>query len=283
MKTQLCFFATLAWGLLAMAFALPCRADEPPVVDDAQGETKKLNEFIEKSVDWYEILPSTDAKTPLRPLPVSRWRNVARGQEGEAMMVIWCQNGRPEVVASIFPWAGMLHHEFGSLSRDAKLVARDKSAVVWSPNVPGIKFEDIPGATEPAETPAARLRQMKSLAERFRATMTGWKGDNSDREELRLLPRPLYRYDLKDSKETFPNLLDGALFGFVMGTDPEVVMVLEAVSRDGKSLWQYAFARATSGGLEARLDGKVVWVGEKYPANRGPTSPQLTLGRPLAE
>lgn len=283
MKTHLCLIACLAGGLLAIAISPVGRADDPPAVDDAQEETKKLNEFIEKSIDWYEILPSADAQTPLRPQPVVRWRNVARGQAGEAMMVIWCHHGRPEAMASIFPWEGRLHHEFGSLSRAAKLIARDKGAVVWSPNTPGINFEDIPDAPEPAETPAARLRQMKSLAERFRATMTGWKGDNSDREELRLLPRPLYRYDLKDSKEAHPNLQDGALLAFVMGTDPEVVMVLEAINRDGRSVWQYAFARATSGGLEARLDGKVVWVAEKYPANRNRNSPQVTLGRPLAE
>lgn len=278
---QLCLMAGVAWGLLAMTSAQFVHADDPPAVDDAQAETKKLNEFIEKSVDWYEILPSADSQTPLRPLPVLRWRNAARRQEGEAMMVIWCQQGRPEVMASIYPWEGQLYHEFGSLSRAAKLVARDKSAIVWSPNTTGIKFEDISDAPEPAELPAARLRQMKSLADRCRATMTGWNGDNSDREELRLLPRPIYRYDLKDSKEEHPNLKDGALFGFVMGTDPEVVLVLEAVSRESRSVWQYAFARATSGGLEAKLDGKLVWVAEKYPPTRGATNPQVTLGRPL--
>jgi hypothetical protein len=275
--------AMLAGGFLATTLSPNARADDPPAVDESQTETKRLNEFIEKSIDWYEILPSADSTAPLRPQPVLRWRNVARGQAGEAMMVIWCQHGRPEVLASIFPWEGMLYHEFGSLSRGAKLVARDKSAVLWTPNAPGVKFEDIPDAPEPAETAAARLRQIKALAERFKGTMTGWKGDNSDREELRLLPRPLYRYDLKDSKEADPNLVDGALFGFVMGTDPEIVMVLEAVKRDGRSQWQYAFARATSGGLEARLDGKVVWVAEKYPANLRPFSPQVTLGRPLAQ
>lgn len=281
MKTHLCLIAGLACGWFAIALAPIGRAEEPAATDDAQAETKKLNEFIEKSVDWYEILPSADAQTPLRSLPVLRWRNAARGQEGEAMMVIWCQHGRPEVLASIYPWEGQLYHEFCSLSRVARLVARDKSAVVWSPNTPGLKFEDIPEAPEPAESPAARLRQMKSLAERFRATMTGWKGDNSDREELRLLPRALYRYDIKDSKAEHPNLKDGALFGFVMGTDPEVVLVLEAVNRDDRSVWQYALARATSGGLETKLDDKLVWVAEKFPPTRGTTNPQVTLGRPL--
>ena len=278
-----CPTLSVTWGLVALALASIGSADDSPDVEDSQAQTKELNEVIERSIDWYEVLPSADAKTPLRPQPVLRWRNVARGQVGEAMMVIWCDHGRPSAMASIFPWEGMLQHEFGLLSRSAELVTRDKGAVVWSPNTPGIKFEDFPDAPEPSDSATARLRQMKSLAERFQATMTGWKGDNSDREELRLLPRPLYRYDLKDSKVDHPDLEDGALMGFVMGTDPEVVLVLEAVSRNRRSVWQYAFARATSGGLEAKLDGRVVWVAEKYPGNRGPGNPQMTLSRPLAE
>jgi hypothetical protein len=149
--------------------------------------------------------------------------------------------------------------------------------------VAGVEFKNVPDAPPPAETPAARLRQMKSIAERFKATMTGWKGDNSDREELRLLPRPLFRYELKEAKESSPHLLDGALFAFVMGTDPEVVIVLEAVGPANEAVWQYAFARATSGGLETKLDGNVVWTAEKFPQNRVPTNPQVTVQRLLEE
>ena len=68
-----------------------------------------------------------------------------------------------------------------------------------------------------------------------------------------------------------------------MGTDPEVVMLLEAVGPENQAVWQYAFARATSGGLEVRLDGKAVWTAEKSPANRGVTHPQLTVRRLLEE
>ena len=41
-------------------------------------DAKKLNELIEKSVGWYDVLPSADATTALAPQPVLRWRNVAR-------------------------------------------------------------------------------------------------------------------------------------------------------------------------------------------------------------
>jgi hypothetical protein len=267
----------IALGLLVG----PARSEDPASPDEAQEETKKLNDFIESSVDWYEVLPETSAKTALRPQPVLRWRNVPRGQAGEAMMVVWADRGRPEVFASIYPWEGYLHHEFGSLSRSARLVARDKGNVLWAPNVAGVEFKAVPDAPPPAETPAARLRQMKSIAERFKATMTGWKGDDSDREELRLLPRPLFRYDIKEAKGGALTILDGALFAFVMGTDPEAVMLLEAVGPENEAAWQYAFARATSGGLEAKLGNSVIWTAEKYPGNRGSTAPQLTVRRPL--
>jgi hypothetical protein len=310
------FLMTLAGLLLATCRIQSVAAEDQPALEDPQEETKRLSERIENSIDWYEVLPDSSAKTALKPLPVMRWRNVARGQDGEAMMVVWAHNGRPVAMASIFPWEGYLCHEFGSLSRQAKLVARDQTAiarpavpasnakndstkksaggkaetvqlstdnatVVWSPSTAGLEFKTVPDAPAPADTPTARLRQMKAIAERFKGTMTGWKGDNSDREELRLLLRPLYRYELKEAKEPTPNLQDGALFAFVMGTDPEIVLILEAVGPANEFVWQYAFARATSGGLEAKLDGAVVWTADKFPANRVPTNPQVTLRRPI--
>jgi hypothetical protein len=283
MRTGHRFLMTLAGLLVLIGRLQVLPAEDQPAADDPQEETKKLSERIEKSIGWYEVLPDISAKAALRPRPVIRWRNAARGQDGEAMMVVWAHNGRPVAMASIYPWDGYMCHEFGSLSRQARLVARDGSAVAWSPNAPGLEFKNVPDAPTPGDTPAVRLRQMKSIAERFKGTMTGWKGDNSDREELRLLLRPLYRYELKESKETNPNLHDGALFAFVMGTDPEIVLVLEAVGAANEAVWQYAFARATSGGLEAKLDGAVVWTAEKFPATRLPTNPQVTLRRPLEE
>jgi hypothetical protein len=254
---------------------------EPPGDRAASEEPKKLNDLIEKAVHWYDVFPAVDSTTRLAPQAVLRWRNVVRGQEGEAIMVVWPHNGRPVAMASIFPWQGEMSHEFDSLSRENKVIARDKGQVIWSPQTAGVEFKDVPAAPRPAKTHAERLRQMKAIAERFKATMTGWQGDDKDQEELRLLPRPLYLYDLKDAKEPDPNLLDGALFAYVLGTDPEVVLVLEAVGTAEKSAWQYAFARATSGGLEVKLGREVVWTAPKHPANRNPTLPHFTMRRAL--
>jgi hypothetical protein len=261
--------------LLAVAGA------QPPAKPDTQ-EAAKLSEEIEQSVRWYDVLPEEGA-APLPPVPVIRWRNVARGQEGEAMMVVWPHNGRPVAMASIYPWNGYMVHEFDSLSRSGKLTAREQGQLIWSPATAGVEFNAVPNAPKPAASPAERLRQMKVIAAEVKATMTGWSADNSDREELRLLPRPLYRYDLTAAKAPEPPLVDGGLFAYVQGTDPEVVLVLEAVGTPDKAGWQYAFARATSGGLEVKLGDRVVWTAKKHPANRVPTLPHFSMRRPLGK
>lgn len=279
MKAERSRIGLLFWSV-AVATLLPwAQAADPPAKDTDPEEPKKLNEIIEKSVDWYDVFPDDEAKKALTPKPVLRWRNVVRGQVGEAMMVIWAHNGRPVAMASIYPWNGNMAHEFDSLSRGNKVLARDKDRLIWSPMSAGVEFKAVPSAPQPAKSPAERLLQMKAIAEQFKATMTGWRGDNTDREELRLLPRHVYRYELTKPNEPDPDLVDGALLAYVLGTDPEVILVLEAIGNAEKSEWQYAFVRATSGGLEVKRGADVVWMAEKYPANENSTLPHFTMKR----
>lgn len=269
----------LLWCLV-LGLAGGAAAAQPPAKADPPEEPKLLSGLIEKAVGWYDLFPD-DTGAKMTPVPVLRWRNVVRGQEGEAMMVVWAHAGRPAAVASIYPWEGKMIHEFDSLSRGATLVARDGDAVVWAPGAAGVEFKAVPKAPAPAKTAPERLRQMKALAEGFKATMTGWAADDSDQEALRLLPRPLHRYDFTGVKDRDPTLLDGALFAYVQGTDPEVVLALEAVGPAGKAEWQCAFARATSGGLEVRQGDDLVWAAKKHPANRDPKLPHFSALRLL--
>jgi hypothetical protein len=265
---------------LASSFmTLGAGAVQQPGKEEFPEEPKKLNELIEKSINWYDVLPDSDAMTPLTPVPVMRWRNVVRGQAGEAMMVVWPHKGRPVAMASIFPWKENLYHEFDSLSRGTGLIAKDKDRPIWSPEVPGVEFKAVPKAPRPAKTGPERLRQMKSIAEGFKATMTGWAADDSDREALRLLPRPLYRYDLTNTRNPDPKLLDGALFAHVLGTDPEVVLVLEAIGTAENAEWQFACVRATSGGLEVRWGDDLVWTAAKHGNARNPKMPHFAIGK----
>jgi hypothetical protein len=61
---------------------------------------------------------------------------------------------------------------------------------------------------------------------------------------MRLLPRPLYRYDVKPGPDS-GGVIDGALFAYVTtkSTDPEIFLLLEAnKSNTGAPQWQYALA-----------------------------------------
>jgi hypothetical protein len=257
-------------GLAVYAALSITRAScEEPKPAKAAEPVDPLVAGIEQGVQRYELRTTTDGKL-LTPTTVLRWKNNSRGQEAIALMVIWTHGGRPVAQASIYPWQGKRVHEFGSLCAAKEIEALADGDAIWSPQTDGVAFQILEDAPEPADTPAARLRQMKQIAGRFEAVMTGWRVDRSDRETLRLLAKELHRYDAAALKASQSNILDGAMFGFVQGTDPEVTMLLQAENVDGKLRWKYAFTRATSGGLEVKLRDKIVWSAERNYQQRDP-------------
>jgi hypothetical protein len=286
MKAGLRMRLTLACGLIAIASAVPAPADGPTSSDaeKAKERQKRVDQMIQESLDMYQFYPDPDSRTAMPPLTALRFVNDTRRLlHGEAALVLWAHAGRPVALASIYPWNGYLAHEFVSLSPVKGVNAREGSKVIWSPVAPGVEFRDVPDAPAPAESAVARLAQMKALSDRFKATMTGWKADNSDRAELRLLPKPIYRYDLKDATPSDPDLQDGAVFAFVLGTDPEAVLLLEAVRRDNRARWQYAFARSTYASVEARLGTAVVWTAPRMFGHHNPDLSMFAISRRITE
>ena len=102
--------------------------------------------------------------------------------------------------------------------------------------------------------------------------MLGWRSDNSDRAELRRLPRQLYRYEPENT-----DLIDGAVFAFVLGNDPEVLLSIEAIKTKEQAEWQYAFIRQTSGALEGRHKNLVVWSVEKDGLRNDPSATGFSI------
>jgi hypothetical protein len=242
-----------------------------------RSQLEKLRAHLDESVDWYQIAPAEGAE-PLKPHIVLRWDNQVRG-DGSAvgLTVVWADDTRPHAITAIFPWSGRVTHECDVLARDAKLVGLRDGRLVWQPNASGMDFRPVPKAPPPAESTSRRRLQLKQLAAEFEATMLGWNPDNSDKQELRMLPQWLYRYGREGSE-----CLDGAIFAFVMGTDPEAVLLLEAFRTDeNKYQWQFAFARGTSGALEGRWKEEIVWTAEKFPVGNDPARPHITFSEPL--
>lgn len=248
-------------------------ADDPTGTSDQDVDrAANIRRRIDDIINWHSIYPDAQSVKPLEVIPALRWSNNTRGTEN-AVTVLYVRNGRPYAAACLFPYAKGMIHDFQSLSRaNEKIVARRDGQTVWEPATPGVAFELIPDAPPPEKTRAARLRQLKRMSERFQSTMLGWKADSNDQERLRLLTNPLYRYE----PESGP-VIDGAVFAFVQGTDPESLLLIELLEGDGHQRWEYAFARRTAGKLEGRLDDQVVWTAPLNPEYKDPRGPHFTV------
>jgi hypothetical protein len=220
---------------------------------------KKMLPIYVKEVESYSIAVESAPKKPLelRKEPVFEWLNPARelGQHGN--IFLWLREGRPAALACIFshphdklPGRKVLH-ELHALDAEKLIVQRD-ALNQWKPEA-GLARKELIDAAAPAETPGARLLQMRRLAQEF----TGYSVDrDKKRWELRLLPTPLYRYPAAKT-----GVVDGALFALMSsaGTDPEVLLLLEAKETDGKKHWEYACARFSDWELRIQRNEKEVW------------------------
>jgi hypothetical protein len=189
--------------------------------------------------------------------PVYRWTNPTRsgGQVGEVF--VWTYRGRPEVVGSVFSHprpdgTRTVNHELHSLSL-ATLVVDRKANEQWVPQAAGVDLKPVEGAPKPAGSASLRLAQMRSLAREFNGRSQSASGEAW---ELRLLPRPLYRYESTD-----PDVLDGALFALVTsaGTDPEIILLLEARTAPSGPQWFFGAARFSDMSLWLSHKGHELW------------------------
>lgn len=203
-----------------------------------------------------------DRPLVLRQQPILRWSNPEVGQI-YGNVFLWTQGGRPRIIGSLFRWFSPhthTSHEFQSLSTTPVTGSSD-GASPWKTSDPGVVFAPVPEAGDVAEEAARRLLQMRELARQFAVQSTDREGQKF---ELRRLAQPVYRYEVE---QTTTDLVDGALFAFVRGTDPETWLLLEARRTDSGSAirWEYALARMNSIAFSATYKGQPVWHCEVMP------------------
>ena len=127
------------------------------------------------------------------------------------------------------------------------LTGKRDDGTTWTPQSAGVEPRTLDGAPDPAGTPNRRLIQMRGIAAKFSAQRVDPDGS---RRDLRLMRQPLYRYEGNRR-----DLIDGAVFCFAQGTNPDVILQLEAVRRDGEAVWQFGLARMHHSRLDVQLDG----------------------------
>ncbi|MCO8124522.1 hypothetical protein NHH03_22475 [Stieleria sp. TO1_6] len=248
-------FGSRLLGSVVIVFILGasvCNAQQSDSAAKPQGKTK-LEVDIDRSLERYSVYVDGDTQA-MKPVKVLTWNNPLAGGVGKFRTVLYLKDGQPKAVCCIWPGPNKkLYHEFGTLTR-SPIVGKLDGKPSWEMGVDLIQFHPVPESDPPSTDRRRRLLQMKDLIRRFTAVETLSRKGEATREQLRLLPTPLYRYEKASEQIT-----DGAVFCFAHTTDPEALVLLEAVPADGELRWQYTFIRRTTLPVTGYLDGNDVW------------------------
>lgn len=250
-----CATASLLTAMLVLPGfeAAPLAAAEPGDSTPAVTGNTPADEVLEESrarVNDVGVYLGGEA-VPAVTDPVLRYGDPTRANKDGSMWV-WGPKGRPRTVLELYRnLAGDWVYVFNWLSGSELTAARDGD-VWWTPTAPTVVFEGLEGS-RPADSESLRTTQMRAIARRIDAHEF-WDPNNS-RYELRLLSTPVHRYDDPDG-----GIIDGAVFVFANGTNPEVVLLLEAYEEEGQRQWQYGLARLGHAEMHVELDDVEVWT-----------------------
>ena len=224
-----------------------------------------------KSIEL-SIGTKTKSKCALLPRPLLYWTNPVN-KEVYGSVYLWTHKGRPAALGSLYRFYSpkkSFSIELQSLS-EQRLLMQKAGSLVWQPSR-GLRFAEFPDSSKPSSTSSGRRIQVKKLAKRFVV-------DQIKRDlqvtRLRLLSKPLYVYPKSDD-------IEGSLFSIGEGTNPEVLLIIEARKHEDQLRWEYAIGRLSTEGLRVKLDDKVVWEVSQFqkPFNR-PKEPYSIIYRRL--
>ena len=179
--------------------------------------------------------------------PVLRTNDPTRSEVDGALW-LWLEGQRPVAALGITYYAsGKWNYENVSLTDEA-LALGGRPTWVWQPKAAPRTWT----ALDDAVPEAARARQLalRAVPRQFEVSEVR----RGERFPLRLVGQPIYSYADADAGVT-----DAALFTFSNGTNPEVLVQVEAREKEGKRRWHVAFARLTAAEATVKLGDKELW------------------------
>jgi hypothetical protein len=221
----------------------------------------RLQKLYQDEANRWEMWvgPEQERKAEIVTEPVFRWQNPSRANGQSGAMYVWLFEGRPVAIGGVFSNPSGknkrdIMHEIHALGPDRLFPEFRNSKTKWLPEA-GVTLFPLPDSRQVEETSAKRTLQLRAISRDFTANSL----DNEKaRWELRLLPKPLYRYEKPQG-----DIIDGALLAFVSdaGTDPEIILVLEARKNgNGGTAWFYRTVRLSISDLYVDYKGSKVWA-----------------------
>jgi hypothetical protein len=192
--------------------------------------------------------------------PLLKWHNPVREGETQGDFFVWTVAERPVVVGTIFSYISPLTGKNRVVAVELHALIKESirfriKAHNGTLNGSGLnQFDYVVDDSEVATSAVKRLQQMRTWAKECEAFTVA---DGQD-QPLRLLTQPLLLIG-EDEKTAQENT--SALFGLVTGTDPEVLILIQAseTDDDGKSKWVITPARFTDLPFKIQSKGQLVW------------------------
>jgi hypothetical protein len=249
---------TAALLLAAVAAATP-QEPKKDAPDKAAEADERHRVEAERVVSQIEVEVQTDdawSKVERIEKPLLYYGDATRENDRGSVWG-WGRKGRPVALVELYQnvnyrtrWVYAICNTSGK-----RLRAGRGGNPWWLANDSASELKDVPGAPAPAADPAQRQRQLKALAGKFTGHQF-WDPDNT-RYELRRLEHPLQTY-----RDEAGGVLDGALYALANGTNPEILVFVEARANpagDSKPAWQFAVGRLAHAELHLEYDGKEVF------------------------
>jgi hypothetical protein len=223
---------------------------------DGSSDIRKAAERLVDSLELESLQGETWVKAQRIDRPLLLYTDDTRANDRGSVWG-WGEKGRPLALFEIFQkvddrkiWVTGIHNTSGGKLRAGRL-----GAPWWLENESDIAFKDVPAAPPVAADSAVRQRQMKLLAQNFTAHEI--YNPNNTRYDLRRLDRPLHAY-----QDEGAGIVEGGLFTFANGTNPELMLFLEARQAKiagSKPVWQFGVGRTSYAELHLEYDAKEVF------------------------
>lgn len=226
------------------------------------------HEFMFKQAKTYKGTRADGVKITPCDEHLLLWTNPYVGIE-HGLLVGWKDaDGRPMAAAQIYVWPNTekWNIELHSLSQKSQEFTSPNNKN-WSPKGPAIEWTKLLYPPPVAKAKKLQMSQLRQIARRFHAVDVGAKN-----RRYRFLSSPVYSYDAPKQ-----GVLQGAMFVFASGTDPELLLLIELREdrETNTKAHHWALARMNRSEMKAYLDDEVVWH-EKWGGNNSPSRPFFT-------
>lgn len=268
----LAVIAWLSWCGGQALNAEPPVAENPSTARDATHETTPPNADDEPQlqaatahVRRFEMRDAKGNEIDLIDHSLLRYTDPVR-VNSDGSVWAWGKTGRPLAFLELFRNSDAEWWQSFTLTSSERVTLAIPGVGRWQPARADFETHTVPEAPPPDARPLSRTRQLKELARRFSAHEF-WDPNNS-RFELRLLVQPVHRYH-----DAPVGIQDGAAFIIAHGTNPEAVLLIEALGESvSESHWHFAIARSSHAELHVEFDRREIWKCERYnDTNNGPT------------